>query len=144
MSTYVDNLTVWNLISLDWLKIKRWKGNLIKQRTAKNVETCCCLAERKPEIQQFRGGEGKGGSTSELETCEKLLPFEPQTHCHGRGWVGGEGWNFRLFTIHQFFFVYMPRCVRNSVMEKALHIFCCNCIDYSYQEKQAVFISLFN
>lgn len=38
----------------------------------------------------------------------------------------------------------MARCFRNSVMEKALFIFCSNCVEYSYQDKQAVFTSLFN
>ena len=73
-----------NIIGL-WLKIKRWKGNLINKELLKTSRLVVILRKGSPKFSNFGGGRGRGDSTSELETCEKFLPFEPQTHCHGRG-----------------------------------------------------------
>ena len=74
-----------NIIGL-WLKIKRWKGNLINKELLKTSRLVVILRKGSPKFSNFGGGgRGRGDSTSELETCEKFLPFEPQIHCHGRG-----------------------------------------------------------
>ena len=95
-----------NIIGL-WLKIKRWKGNLINKELLKTSRLVVILRKGSPKFSNFGGGRGRGDSTSELETCEKFLPFEPQTHCHGRGWVGGKGWNFQVIYNPSVFFLYI-------------------------------------
>ena len=92
-----------NIIGL-WLKIKRWKGNLINKELLKTSRLVVVLRKGSPKFSNFGGGRGRGDSTSELETCEKFLPFEPQTHCHGRGW-GGLKFSGYLQSI-SFFFIY--------------------------------------
>ena len=92
-----------NIIGL-WLKIKRWKGNLINKELLK-TSRLVVLRKGSPKFSNFGGGEGKGGFNEWTRDLWKVLTFWTTNPLSWEGWVGGEGWNFQvLYNPSVFFF----------------------------------------